>query len=356
MLPRLKKDSGIILIIVSWILVILTMLVLGLARRTNLELNLTKYTVGKSKSKYIAVAGLIYGVDKILEDTKSSTSGDTKFQCGFSLGEGQTPEDLFKKIKVGSGYFDIAYSLPQADKKNQLRYGLEDEESKININALTPENYTILEHLIVLLGYEEGVAQTIASSVLDWRDENDDVFNNPFGAENSYYLSLAKSYPCKNQPFDSLEELLLVRGMTADIFKSIKPYVTIFPRNNRLLINFDTASVLVLQAMARSMTTLTNTALEDADNLAKKMDDLRRGEDGLLATADDKPIETMEMMNHINVNNEGSIFSLMSRDQTKISSYLRLKIKGVDEDTGVSSLIEAVVHRDDFSIVYWHRS
>ena len=55
----------------------------------------------------------------------------------------------------------------------------------------------------------------IVDSIQDWRDpDNLHRFN---GAEDDYYLSLPTPYRAKNADFESLDELLLVKGMTPEI-------------------------------------------------------------------------------------------------------------------------------------------
>ena len=51
---------------------------------------------------------------------------------------------------------------------------------------------------------------------MDWRDK--DNLHRLNGAEDDYYLSLPQPYKCKNGDFTSIEELLLVRGVTPEIF------------------------------------------------------------------------------------------------------------------------------------------
>jgi general secretion pathway protein K len=67
---------------------------------------------------------------------------------------------------------------------------------------------------------------TIVDSILDWRDEDD--LHGLNGAENDYYHSLPDPYDCKNGDFDSVEELLLVRGVTKEVFYGgLKDMVTV---------------------------------------------------------------------------------------------------------------------------------
>jgi DNA uptake protein ComE-like DNA-binding protein len=52
----------------------------------------------------------------------------------------------------------------------------------------------------------------IAWSIVDWLDPDEEP--NPGGAESEYYLTRQPPYQCKNAPLDSIEELLLVKGVT----------------------------------------------------------------------------------------------------------------------------------------------
>jgi general secretion pathway protein K len=110
-----------------------------------------------------------------------------------------------------------------------------DESGKIDINAFkTSENRIMRQRveqmlrLIDLLNqqYEQDspISYSLVPAIFVWVDFDDDVTVLPFvqkensGAENSYYQNLADPYSCKNTPFDMLSELLLVKGMTEEIF------------------------------------------------------------------------------------------------------------------------------------------
>jgi general secretion pathway protein K len=57
---------------------------------------------------------------------------------------------------------------------------------------------------------------TVVDSIIDWSDPDD--LRRLHGAESEYYLGLRVPYRAKNGWFDSPEEMLLVRGMTAALF------------------------------------------------------------------------------------------------------------------------------------------
>ena len=56
------------------------------------------------------------------------------------------------------------------------------------------------------------MTEETADSIFDFIDEDDEPRD--FGAESEYYLSLPSAYEAKNGPLDSVEELLLVKGVT----------------------------------------------------------------------------------------------------------------------------------------------
>jgi general secretion pathway protein K len=87
------------------------------------------------------------------------------------------------------------------------------EAGKVNINRVSD---AALRKIMNTMGLEGEARDMAVDSILDWRDPDDFVRVN--GAENEYYQSLKEPYDCKNGNFDSVEELLLVRGITPELF------------------------------------------------------------------------------------------------------------------------------------------
>ena len=85
------------------------------------------------------------------------------------------------------------------------------EAAKLDVNKALPEE---LYRLIAALGVEPERAQQITLGIVDWRS--------PLGQDASaidqYYLSLTPSFRARHASFEEIEELLLVRGVTPDIF------------------------------------------------------------------------------------------------------------------------------------------
>ncbi len=92
------------------------------------------------------------------------------------------------------------------------KYGVSDESARININALVqldPSAGGIAYRTLMKL---PNMTDAIAYAIIDWIDADDN--ESPSGAESSYYQTRTPPYRCKNAPLDSIEELLLVRGVT----------------------------------------------------------------------------------------------------------------------------------------------
>lgn len=93
-----------------------------------------------------------------------------------------------------------------------VRYGLEDESARLNLNILLAADAQVPDGGRTLLLALPGMTEEIADAILDWLDEDDEP--RQFGAERDEYSSLELPYAPKNGPLDTVEELLLVRGVT----------------------------------------------------------------------------------------------------------------------------------------------
>ncbi|MDX2198506.1 MAG: type II secretion system protein GspK [Phycisphaerae bacterium] len=103
---------------------------------------------------------------------------------------------------------------PRYDLSNaqSFRYGITPESAKINLNSATPQQLSVfMTPLLQTLEIEN--AQELIAGLVDWRDPDSNV--TPGGAENEWYNTLKPAYNVKNAPFDTVEELLLVKGWNA---------------------------------------------------------------------------------------------------------------------------------------------
>ncbi len=120
-----------------------------------------------------------------------------------------------------------------------------DAQARFNVNMLAGGNEAAVGAFRRLLG-AQGIPTSVADAVVDWLDA-DDVPTEPAGAEDVHYLGLDTPYRTANRPITDIAELRLVKGMTADRFARLAPFITALPAAARL--NINTASADLLTAL-----------------------------------------------------------------------------------------------------------
>jgi hypothetical protein len=177
----------------------------------------------------------------------------------------------FKDIPVGDGFFSVSYSLISDGKQADIetRYGLADEQSKININKSEPE---VMARLFEAIGLDEDASANLAVSIKDWRDDDSDLSAPTGSAEDPYYRSLSHEYDAKDADFQVVDELLLVKDMDEKVFKKINDYITIYGNGK---VNINTAGRFVLEALGLS------------EEVAQYIIVYRNGKDNTSGTQDD---------------------------------------------------------------------
>ena len=204
------NDRGVALVLVLWILAFLSVLAgeFCLAMRT--EINITTNFKEETLSYYYAKAGvnlathrLLYGgvfTDSVEGDEEPRNEEAVEWHLGSRI----------PRISFGEGSIEIE---------------IENESGKVNINYANAE---LLRMMLNPFDLDEQDRDIIVDSILDWRDADDLYRLN--GAEDEYYGSLVHPYGTKNGHFDSVEELLLVRGVTPEMFYGgLKEMVTVYP-------------------------------------------------------------------------------------------------------------------------------
>lgn len=123
-----------------------------------------------------------------------------------------------------------------------------DAQARFNLNNLVRDgrrsdrDMEIFARLLESLGLDAG----LAIAVLDWVDTDSDLAGSA-GAEDAYYLALARPHRAANRPIVQVEELYRVRGFDARAVAKLRPHVTAIPA--RTSVNANTASPEILAAI-----------------------------------------------------------------------------------------------------------
>ena len=187
-----RQRSGVALLIVLWLMAILTLLMYAFLAEMQVEYSIAGGYADSRKAEQLAWSAIDLACATVLNDTQTWQSlNDTTWA---------TNSATFYEVPLGDGAFTVF--RPTYDDTQTVLWGLDDEASKINLNTASREVLLKLPNM----------TEDIVDSIIDWRDA--DSTPGASGAETSYYNTLKPPYNCKNAPFETLEELLYVKGMT----------------------------------------------------------------------------------------------------------------------------------------------
>jgi general secretion pathway protein K len=107
----------------------------------------------------------------------------------------------------------------------KIKVVMMDESGKIDINTSSD---ALLKGLLLTVGVDATKAAQLLDAILDWRDV--DSLPRPNGAERDAYQAAGLKYEPANAPFEAVEQLQQVLGMTPDIYTRLAPLITVHSR------------------------------------------------------------------------------------------------------------------------------
>ncbi len=185
MAKRMKKyisKEGLVLVAVLWLKVILIAIVAVVSQNSRLDFKVRALGTEELRCRWASRAGVEKAVAILNEDTKESDS----------------LIDLWSDNDEDLNDIDL--------ERCRFTVRVIDEASKLNINTATKNQLLELPNML----------EDVADAIIDWRDNNDSVSG--LGVEGEYYETLTYGYRIRNGPFRTLRELLLVRGVTEELF------------------------------------------------------------------------------------------------------------------------------------------
>ncbi len=250
----MREERGIALIVVLLTIAVIAALVFEFCHDSRLKYQLAENTLHSYQALGCAEAGLALAL-AALEQNYSLWSNEKL--AGILSGAVQ--------VSVGPGYCTTS---------------VVGERGKINVNGLVtragkpvrPRIDQMLRLIDVLNSQRADrnqVSYSLVPAIMDWIDPDDEVTVLSYvqganaGSEDEYYQNLEKPYHCKNGPLDALSELLLVKGMTREIFygdsdvedanpaTGMSDCLTVYGSDG--VVNINDASVTVLQTLSERM-------------------------------------------------------------------------------------------------------
>jgi general secretion pathway protein K len=191
---RGRSDEGTALIAVLWTLALLSLIAAALSFETRINDRIARNMADNAATRAAADAGIERA---ILDLVDASGTENEKFHIDGTV-----------------------YDWPFAGSIVQI--SIRDEFSKVNLNA-APE--VLLASLFSSVGVDPAKAQSLADAIADFRDADD--LPRVRGAEEPQYRAAGLAWGPKNAPFETIEELRQVLGVTDRIYNQITPDLTI---------------------------------------------------------------------------------------------------------------------------------
>jgi len=204
-LGYLLNTAGYVLIIVLLITSLLVSVSSEFLIAAQTNVNYIRTFSEKQKARLIAKSGITLATYVLEADKKG-------IMTGMLSGNTERYVDSYQDI--------WAFNFPELSIENgYLTIRIIDENSKINASILANEfvdrtpYYSVTQRFFINMGFP----QDYADAIIDWVDIDDS--RSPYGAESSdYYLTLETPYRAKNGEMDSIDEMMLVRGITPEIY------------------------------------------------------------------------------------------------------------------------------------------
>jgi general secretion pathway protein K len=234
-MKRATGGEGVILIALLWILVALSAIALSFSRESFVEVAAARNAQSLENAYFLARSGIALTIYQLLAKRLAASTPQAEFQ-----GELDSLDLGIVTGSIGGGAY---------------RVDIQDESGKINVNLVQEDQ---LRLLVEASGIDRPDSDIITDSILDWRDADSVTRLN--GAEDDYYQTLSPPYKAKNGRIDAVEELLLVRGVTADYFYGhpqrttdgsvvyrygLSRYLTVYSTRDQININFAPLPVLL---------------------------------------------------------------------------------------------------------------
>jgi general secretion pathway protein K len=232
-----RAQRGIALVLVLWVIALLTVMALGLTTTQRTESALTRNQIDAARFRAHAEAALALTALNLLTTPLEMVPDE----------EVWIPNGVPRRLR-----FDGV----------ELSVTLSNEASRIDLNRATREQLAMLIELAQGdEGYDETQRDALADAIVDWRDEDDLTQLN--GAEDGDYEAAGLSYGAGDGPFNSVEELRQVLGMTRALYQRLAPDLTVYNQRGSVEQRFASAQVLAA---------LQGIALDDAQQLVVDRD------------------------------------------------------------------------------------
>lgn len=318
-----QQEAGIVLIITLWVIVVLASVSTAFIRQVQLEAKMVGFQRDITIVDSVAKAGLRQALVLLREDKIKDSGEDMEERVTTFLDDDNFMYDGGSEAWAHNDelYIDVPF-YEFNDKVAYYYVEVEDEAAKFPINN-SQVTMEMTQHLLELSGVSERDSETLAAAIIDWRDADDIPSTLESGGDGDEYStynsgrqrrggrrgeSEIPEIALKNAPIQSIDELLLIPGMTPAIvfgtadhdenrsgryrrkrmrkgeYLGLSNLITVYERK----INLNTVKYEVLESLLYPILGT------DAENIAQDWVEYRDGRDNQTYTDDDHVLKTMD--------------------------------------------------------------
>ena len=234
----MQTRRGVILVVVLIVIVVLTLSVFAFSTFMLAQRKGTHTAFRQTQARLLAESGVEYLRLVLIKDQYTllydlgGLYDNPELFCGHVITDGtiaMTGFDAGNLATLGRedprdiGRFSVVAPALSEDGfliGGYIRHGLEDESTKLNLRWVLAADRNQPGYGRLILMRLPGVNEEIADSILDWIDDSS-YEPREYGAKDEYYMSLDPPFFTRNGIPDSLDELLLVRGVTPQLLYGI---------------------------------------------------------------------------------------------------------------------------------------
>ena len=239
--PIPKQQHGMALLMVLFILAIATVAVVSMSTTRQLDIRRTENLLRSAQGSEYLYSLESWAAKTLDDDTRANKTDSFKDNWAQPL-ENTTTQG------------------------GSISAELTDLQGRFNLNNLIAENQPSevdvkrFRRLLLLLEIKPG----IIDALLDWMDADSDT-RSADGGEDEIYFQAATPYRSANRPLADLSELLLIHGISQEVYAKLKPYV--YVAAGRAPLNINTADLLLVRSLSADLSE------RDAELLVSKIRD-----------------------------------------------------------------------------------
>jgi DNA uptake protein ComE-like DNA-binding protein len=192
------RQQASILVGLLWCLALLSVIVIGVLHTARMDLLVVKNYGDRMQAHYLALAGIEKAKALLYHDAQDRSRSQKNHSGSF-----YDDVQQFREVPLGRGVFSVV-RRSRADEGGGIIFGISDEESRLNLNTASTNELASLQNM----------TPDVATAIVNWRGGNSATG----AAEAQYYGGLQPPYQPRNGPFQTVRELLMVRGVTSQLF------------------------------------------------------------------------------------------------------------------------------------------